>query len=108
MDDLLQRLRKIETGDGTGDHVTHWYRNPDGVEAAEEIVKLKWRAKIDANIIARMRLTEEELEAVENAVILRQCDAKWEEDKNGMADNARARKAKREAETLLKLLERMK
>ena len=64
MDDLLKRLRKIETGDGTGDHVTHWYRNPDGVEAAEEIVKLKWRAKIDANIIARLRLTAEQREAV--------------------------------------------
>ena len=68
MDDLLKRLRKIETGDGAGDHVTHWYRNPDGVEAAEEIVKLKWRAKIDANIIARLRLTDSELEAVKQAI----------------------------------------
>jgi len=53
-------------------------------------------------------LTTEEREALENAVVLRQCDAKWEEDKNGMADNARARKAKREAATLLSLLERLK
>ena len=53
-------------------------------------------------------LTAEEREAVESAITLRLCDAKWEEDRNGMADNARARKAKREADTLLKLLERLK
>ena len=56
----------------------------------------------------RQSLTTEEREALENAVVLRQCDAKWEEDKNGMADSARARKAKREAATLLSLLERTK
>ncbi len=55
-----------------------------------------------------LRLTDAEREAIENAITLRLCDAKWEEDRNGMADNARARKAKREADTLLKLLERLK
>lgn len=52
-------------------------------------------------------LTREEREAIENAITLRLCDAKWEEDRNGMADNARARKAKREADTLLQLLARL-
>jgi hypothetical protein len=39
--DLLNRLRKIEQGDGYGDHVTQWYRNPDGLEAADEIERLR-------------------------------------------------------------------
>jgi len=56
----------------------------------------------------RVTLTDAEREAIENAVTMRLCDAKWEEDRNGTADNARARKAKREADTLLKLLERLK
>jgi len=41
MDDLLKRLRLVETGDGFGDHLEHWYRNPDGVEAAGEIERLR-------------------------------------------------------------------
>jgi len=39
-DDLLARLRKVESGDGI-DSVTNWYRNPDGSEAADEITRLR-------------------------------------------------------------------
>ena len=100
MDDLLKRLRKIETGDGTGDHVTHWYRNPDGVEAAEEIVKLKWRAKIDANIIARLRLTAEEREAVNGAV--------WDYGQYADEMGLSVAEVTERQNTLRKLLERLK
>lgn len=45
MSDLLKRLRMVESGDkwdsGDGSHVTNWYRNPDGPEAADEIEKLR-------------------------------------------------------------------
>ena len=37
--DLLQRLRKVEP-DGEGER-TRWYRNPDGLEAADEIERLR-------------------------------------------------------------------
>lgn len=52
--DLLKRLRTIERGDGTGDHVTHWHRNPDGQEAAAEIERLRWADKRNKNIIGRL------------------------------------------------------
>jgi len=58
MSDIVERLRKVESGDkwdpGDGLHVTHWYRNPDGPEAADLIERqravieeLKKRAEID-------------------------------------------------------------
>ena len=37
--DLLQRLRKVEP-DGEGER-TRWYRNPDGLEAADKIERLR-------------------------------------------------------------------
>lgn len=39
MDDLLQRLRKVEP-DAPGER-TRWYRNPDGPEAADRIEALE-------------------------------------------------------------------
>ena len=71
MTDLLDRLRRVENGDGKGDHVSHWYRNPDGPEAAAEIERLQrsatdWRLEADVHRkraaaavaeIARLRLT---------------------------------------------------
>lgn len=39
--DIVQRLEQVETGDGTGDHVVHFYRNPDGPEAADVIRALR-------------------------------------------------------------------
>ena len=41
--DLLQRLRKVEP-DGEGER-TRWYRNPDGLEAANEIERLRGALK---------------------------------------------------------------
>ena len=41
--DLLQRLRKVEP-DGEGER-TRWYRNPDGLEAADEIERLRQKHK---------------------------------------------------------------
>ena len=41
--DLLQRLRKVEP-DGEGER-TRWYRNPDGLEAATEIERLRQKHK---------------------------------------------------------------
>ena len=84
-------------------------------EAADEIERLRndgacphVRGTVTQHCSLNFTLTAEEREAVMNAITLRLCDAKWEEDRNGTADNARARKAKREADTLLKLLERLK
>jgi hypothetical protein len=39
-DDLIARLRAVENG-GSANSVTHWYRNPDGPEAAERIEQLE-------------------------------------------------------------------
>ena len=38
--DLLTRLRAVEPEDGKNS-VTRWYRNPDGPEAADEIIRLQ-------------------------------------------------------------------
>lgn len=51
MSDLLARLRTIECGEGAGDYVTQWYRNPDGPEAASEIERLR-------RLLRRKRLTK--------------------------------------------------
>jgi len=45
--DLLQRLRKVEP-DGEGER-TRWYRNPDGLEAADEIERLRKALEIAAD-----------------------------------------------------------
>ena len=51
MSDILERLRRLEVADGTGDHKVHWLRNPDGPDAAREI--------------ERLRLTDDERGAIE-------------------------------------------
>ena len=58
MSDLLERLRRVETGDGTGDHVTHWYRNPDGPEAATEIERLREQLATQETAILSKSLLE--------------------------------------------------
>ena len=50
--DLLQRLRKVEP-DGEGE-CTRWYRNPDGLEAADEIERLRLREETLSGIIDGM------------------------------------------------------
>jgi hypothetical protein len=40
MSDLVERLRTVESS-GTRQPTTNWYRNPDGVEAADEIERLR-------------------------------------------------------------------
>jgi hypothetical protein len=70
MSDLLERLRKVEHGDRWGsdiDHVTNWYRNPDGPEAADEIERLQ--AERDRAVLTAMgRNTEiHSLQAVVDA-----------------------------------------
>lgn len=40
-DDLVERLRKVESGRPAGDFTTNWYRNPDGPEAADRIERLE-------------------------------------------------------------------
>jgi len=37
---IVERLRRVESGDGIGEQKTCWYRNPDGPEAADTIVGL--------------------------------------------------------------------
>ena len=54
IDDLLRRLRFVEAGDGCGDHVKHWHRNPDGPEAADAL--------------ERLRVTDTERDALEAAI----------------------------------------
>ena len=83
MSDLLERLRRVENGDGTGNHVTHWYRNPDGPEAAAEI--------------ARLRLTDAEREAV-----------KWCRDNIIPMSSSASAFAFIHTATLRKLLERLR
>ena len=43
MSDIVDRLRKVESSyrSGSDVHVTNWYRNPDGPEAADEIERLQ-------------------------------------------------------------------
>lgn len=58
MSDLLERLRRVENGDGTGDHVSHWYRNPDGPEAAAEIERLREQLATQETAILSKSLLE--------------------------------------------------
>lgn len=51
MSDLLDRLRAVESGRGTGDHVSNWHRNPDGPEAAAEIEKLRSLVRFQDRVI---------------------------------------------------------
>ena len=40
-DDLLERLRRVESGSPRGEFTTNWHRNPDGPEAADRIERLE-------------------------------------------------------------------
>jgi hypothetical protein len=40
-DDLLERLRRVESGSPRGEFMTNWHRNPDGPEAADRIERLR-------------------------------------------------------------------
>lgn len=111
MSDITERLRSVETGDGTGDHVVHWYRNPDGLEAADEIERLRgevalWRSrsgKNDAESVPQpakctgreMTLTDAEREAIETAM-------------NAYGENNDDRECEMIEATLWTLLERTK
>jgi hypothetical protein len=44
MNDIVERLRKVEPNGTDSEYATNWYRNPDGPEAADEIERL--RAKL--------------------------------------------------------------
>lgn len=39
--DLLERLRAVESSRGDSDYASNWHRNPDGPEAADEIERLR-------------------------------------------------------------------
>lgn len=52
----------VVAGDGAGDHVVNWHRNPDGPEAADEIERLQkviddyvYIAKASAKEIKQLR-----------------------------------------------------
>ena len=58
MSDLLGRLRKIEhsqdeLSDG-GEGCTNWYRNPDGLDAADEIERLRSALETERKVTAAM------------------------------------------------------
>jgi hypothetical protein len=63
--DLLERLRKVE-GKGS----THWYRNPDGPEAAAEIERLRGRLKRfkKERSFGRILELEDEIERLQRVV----------------------------------------